>query len=164
MKPQKKELNLAQNLLKDRLHYDPLTGIFARKEDLNTPIGYASKGYIYIYLFGEIYSSHRLAFLYMTGQFPPEEVDHINRDSLDNRWENLKPATHSENNRNKRTNRNNTSGKMGVVWHKRKQRWEARISSDDVRQSLGYFDKLDDAIAVREKAERELGYHKNHGK
>jgi hypothetical protein len=164
MKPQKKELNLAQSLLKDRLHYDPLTGIFANKEDLNTPIGRVSRGYMYIRLLGETYSSHRLAFLYMTGEFPPEEVDHINRDRLDNRWENLRSVSHSENNRNKRINRNNTSGKMGVVWHKRKQRWEARISDNHIRKCLGYFDSLDDAIAAREKAERELGYHANHGK
>ena len=164
MKPQKKELNLAQNLLKDRLHYDPITGIFTNKEDLNTPIGRVSRGYMYIRLLGETYSSHRLAFLYMTGEFPPEEVDHINRDRLDNRWENLRPVSHSENNRNKRINRNNTSGKMGVVWHKRKQRWEARISDNHIRKCLGYFDSLDDAIAAREKAERELGYHENHGK
>jgi hypothetical protein len=164
MKPSKEELNLTQKFLKSRLLYDPMTGVFSTHEDPTTPVGSIQKGYLYIGLAGRSYASHRLTFLYMIGEFPPEEVDHINRNRLDNRWDNLRPATHSENNRNKRINRNNTSGKMGVVWHKRKQRWEARISSNDIRRCLGYFDKLDDAIAAREKAERELGYHENHGK
>lgn len=89
---------------------------------------------------------------------PPEmQTDHINNDSLDNRCENLRTATASENQHNKSKQANSTSGYKGVVWHPRVKKWQARIKINGKRISLGYFDNKKDAARTRDEASIE--YH-----
>ncbi len=71
-------------------------------------------GYWRLLVKGKQQLSHRLAFFYMTGEWPKEHVDHINRIKLDNRWCNLREATASQNNRNKKVNGKNSTGIKGV--------------------------------------------------
>jgi len=71
----------------------------------------------------KIYRAHRVIWLWMTGDWPPQEVDHINRDALDNRWSNLRLATRELNARNRSRAKNNTSGVTGVCWDKSQNRW-----------------------------------------
>lgn len=149
----KKELTQAH--LKELLHYDPETGHFTW---LVTRRGTAvagsragsdgGRGYIRIEIEGIKHRAHRLAFLYMTGTLPPKHVDHINRDKPDNRWSNLRPATNQENAGNVAPRRNNTSGHLGVSWHKRDGKWRAQGARDGRRIHLGYFDNLEEATAV----------------
>lgn len=110
---------------------------------------------------GKNYLAHRLAFLYMTGSFPDGLVDHINHDSSDNRWANLREATSTDNNRNIRMHHDNRSGICGV-WLDRK-RWVAKIGVNSNQVCIGRFDNLFDAVCARKSAEIEHGYHKNHG-
>ena len=91
---------LTYERLRELLHYDPETGAFTwikstyRKGQPGTPAGCLSKrlGYILIGIDKRLYYAHRLAFLWMTKQWPEKEVDHINLDKADNRWANLRPA------------------------------------------------------------------------
>lgn len=76
------------------------------------------------------------------------DVDHIDGNGLDCRRRNLRPATKSQNSQNQRTRTNNTSGVKGVHWHARTGKWVARIAKDHKRQSLGYFDAIEDAATA----------------
>ena len=164
---------LTQEQLKELLHYCPETGVWTwivdrgrmRKGDqagsVSTEKG---KKYRRIKLLRSIRAAaHRLAFLYMTGAFPENDVDHEDGNGLNNRWSNLRAVTFAENQKNKRLPANNVSGTVGVSWHKRDSNWDARIVVNGKYKHLGYFDNKEDAIAARKKAESELGYHPNHG-
>ena len=82
-----------------------------------------------------------------------KDTDHINRDRADNRRSNLRPATRTENGRNRGPQRNNKSGFKGVHWDKRLGKWQARIRVNGKNIHLGYFDNLQDAISARLSAE-----------
>lgn len=87
---------------------------------------------------------------------PGEETDHINGDTLDNRRANLRLATHAQNGRNRtKKNKNNTSGYMGVDWHKTKWRAHIQVNGKDIH--LGYFHDLVEAARVYDEAA--LKYH-----
>lgn len=103
---------------------------------------------------------HRL----ISGASDGDIVDHISGDTLDNRPENLRKTTRLENNRNCCIRKNNKSGKMGVTLNKKSGKWQVRIGSGSTRIHLGAFDDLDMAIKRREEAEKECGYHENHGR
>lgn len=155
---------LTQARLKVLLHYDPETGHFTWRVTRNqTAIGSragspSGDGYIRIKVDGQLQRAHRLAFLYMTGEFPPNQVDHINRDRTDNRWENLRPATRRENEGNKGLRRDNTSGHRGVSWFKPAKKWAAYGYRNGRRVHLGYFASLEEAAAAaREWREENFG-------
>lgn len=83
-----------------------------------------------------------------------EEVDHINRNRLDCRRENLRPCTRSENIRNGSKRNTNTSGIVGVSWDKGKNKWVARIVCNYKQIVLGRFEYIEDATLARRQAER----------
>lgn len=93
--------------------------------------------------------------------FDSQMVDHINRNGLDNRRSNLRPATKKQNMENQGRRRDNTSGCTGVSWHKSTAKWEAYITHNGKRTRLGYFDSLREAIKARRTAEKELFTHLN---
>lgn len=78
--------------------------------------------------------------------FPESHVDHINGDRLDNRRCNLRLATNAENSRNREKQSNNTSGVIGVHWHKPRKKWLASVQVDGKRKHLGLFDNIFDAM------------------
>ena len=96
-------------------------------------------GYIHIFIDGTAHKAHRLACLYMTGEFPTNETDHVNHIRNDNRWENLRKTTRSENQRNRPKQGNNTSGCTGVFWSIERNKWRALISNGNKRIHLGYY-------------------------
>ncbi len=163
---------ITQEQLKELLHYCPETGVWTwlvdrggmRKGDVAGCI-MASRGkkYIYIGVLGYRPRAHRLAFLYMNGAIPENDVDHEDGNGLNNRWSNLRAVTPAGNAKNQRLHSSNVSGKSGVSWHKRDRKWQAIITVDGRKKQLGYFSKKEEAIAARESAEIEFGYHKNHG-
>lgn len=87
---------------------------------------------------------------------PGEEADHRNRNTLDNRRENLRKATRSQNTTNRKTQSNNTSGFKGVSWNKRDGKWVAYITHERIRLSLGYFSSKKEAIQSRNEAAKKL--------
>lgn len=86
-----------------------------------------------------------------------KQVDHINGNPLDNRRSNLRPATNQQNNCNRGTQKNNTSGHKGVSWRQDAQKWRSRIKVNGSMVSLGYFVKFDDAVAAYREAA--IKYH-----
>ena len=102
--------------------------------------------------------AHRVAWCIYHGDWPDGLIDHMNGVPDDNRISNLRVATHSQNSRNGRISRRNTSGKVGVTFFKRTQKWRAWISVDGRQISLGYHETKDAAIAARLAAEDMHGY------
>lgn len=111
---------------------------------------------------GKNYAAHRLAFLYMTGHLP-KEVDHINRDATDNRWDNLRKADRLRNCTNKSIQKNNTSGICGVYLHKHTGKYLARATVNGKTYSAGYHRNKSDAEAAVIKKRKELGFDDGHG-
>jgi hypothetical protein len=101
------------------------------------------------------YLAHRLAFLHAHGRWPADEIDHINSYRTDNRLENLREASRSENQRNSKRHADNVSGKKGVCWHKSVRKWRANIFSDGIHRHLGYFTTPEAAHAAYCAAARE---------
>jgi hypothetical protein len=108
--------------LKQTLHYNPSTGEFTWlvRPSQATKIGHiagsiASDGYIRIGIKGSRYSASNLAWLYMTGTWPLDDIDHQNTVRNDNRWENLREATKAQNQHNKTLNSNTTTGIKGIT-------------------------------------------------
>lgn len=108
--------------------------------------------------------AHRVVWAIAHGEWPHDAIDHINGDPSDNRLENLRDTTRSENRKNAAESVRNTSGHTGVRWHTPSGKWLSYICSGGKREHLGVFVQLDDAIAARKSAKRRLGFHKNHGR
>ena len=147
--------------LRELLHYDPNTGLFTWKVSPSHSVEVGTfagscyrKGYIKIQIGRRRYSAHRLAFLYMKGEWPTDHVDHRDRNTSNNRWSNLRDATNAQNILNRGRQTNNTSGRAGVHWAANMGKWQARVALNGTRVNLGYFDKIEDAIAARLAAER----------
>lgn len=150
---------LTQDYLKSILRYDPDTGFFHsignrnRLRDGQKAGSIIPKGYVHIGIHNKIYKGHRLAWFYMTGAWPTEQVDHINGNRADNRWANLRECSNSQNALNRRKYRNNSTSVTGVYWYKRQQRWAVSIDVNRKRINLGYFDSVDEAALARRNAE-----------
>jgi hypothetical protein len=82
------------------------------------------------------------------------EVDHINRNTLDNRERNLRPVTHPQNMQNRSIYTNNKSGVRGVHWHKRQEKWIASIRVDGKLKHIGSFNTVDEAEQAVKEARR----------
>jgi HNH endonuclease/AP2 domain len=145
---------LTTKRLRELLSYAPYTGDFTRLVTIkhNALKGavvrsYDAYGYLRISIDGRRYRAHRLAWFYMTGSWPPHEIDHINGVRDDNRFSNLRLATHAQNHQNKGLSTTNTSGLKGASWHGRSRKWRARIVAGGRQISLGYFSTPEDAHA-----------------
>ena len=135
---------------------------YAGKPALTAP----SRGHVVGSVFCCTYLAHRVAYLWMTGGWPKDQIDHINGIKDDNRWCNLREVTARGNMRNLPMPRRGTAtGRVGVYFiGKGRERFVARIRDGVTTRHLGYFASFDDACAAREAAERRLGYHPNHGR
>lgn len=136
--------------LRERLQYDPNTGGWiwlksTRSGWIGRPAGSLdAKGYWIIKIDGQSYKASRLAYLYMTGEWPPAEMDHIDRKSWNDCWINLRPATRSENNYNREID--TSSGMPGVYKRKNVSRWIAQYDNIYV----GSFKSIEEAVAARD--------------
>ena len=132
--------------LRATLDYDELTGVFLNRFTRNNngaPIGgkagtISHYGYIEICIEGVLYKAHRLAWLYVTGQWPLQLIDHINRIKADNRFKNLREVSSSTNVQNTLSARkNNSTGYLGVIPHG--NGFRAQIMKSGRTTSLGTF-------------------------
>lgn len=124
---------LTQERLKELLRYNPDTGVFTRIKT-GKEAGCLDGGYIVLNAGGKLHYAHRLAFLWMTGSLPPEYVDHINGVRSDNRWSNLRPATHAENCRNSRARK----GLKGV-FPRSNGTYRARVTFNGKKYNIGTY-------------------------
>ena len=152
---------LTAEYLRSILHYDQETGIFtwkvrtARRVKVGDVAGRQhGGGYLRIKVQSRDYLAHRLAWLYMNGEWPTDQIDHINRVKTDNRISNLREVTNKQNHQNAGKSSNNTSGHPGVCWHKRDFKWIAKIMHNQKSINLGYFTNIEDAVSARKAAEK----------
>ena len=162
---------LTADRLRELLAYDPQTGAFtwrlarvawngrrviARPGDVAGTV--CKNGYRAINIDGTPRLEHRLAFLWMTGEWPEADVDHINGDRADNRWANLRPASRRMNLQNRRgPSSNRKHGHLlGTAWHAKTQKWRALIKHDGRQKSLGYYETEQAAHYAYVEAKRRL--------
>ena len=157
--------SLTSGELKEIMHYDPDTGVFTWKRSIRKRDRWNGKiagsimtlGYRQIRINGRDYYAHRLAWLYMTGEWPQQTIDHINGKQADNRWSNLRDVSHHANIQNVRiARRNNKSGLLGAYFHKDHptKPWQARLQIQGICKSLGYFSTSKEAHDAYLKAKR----------
>ena len=123
-----------------------------------------SKGYLIGNILGKSYLAHRVAWYYMTGEWPANEIDHIDHDKTNNRWNNLRCVTSGENHKNKPMFSNNKSGTTGVRWDDALGKGTVSICVDRVHKYLGTFTDYDEACEARWAAERKYGFAEGHGR
>lgn len=149
---------LTQERLKQLVHYDPDTGLFTRavsrtNSKAGDPVGHANAtGYLRAYIDGRIYFLHKLAWLYVHGEWPAQCIDHIDLDKANNRIANLRPATASQNHANRRISRQNKTGFKGVHWCNHFKKYVAQITKNNKVKNLGYFRTPEEAHAAYCKA------------
>lgn len=128
--------------------YDPLTGAFRARIHLSPKVRAGallgcidkSNGYRRIKILGVNYKASRLAWFYVHGEWPIAEIDHINLVRDDDRIDNLRSASRSQNEANKPKRAGNTSPLKGASFHRQTGRWQARIRIDGKNRHLGLFD------------------------
>lgn len=147
--------------LKNEFSYDPETGVVVRIRTGKPVISVRKTGYARINVRGKSYKMHRFIWYFVHGTWP-DQIDHINGNRSDNRLANLRNVSARENVLNLKLYPNNRSGCSGVNWHA-SGRWIAQIRDQGRYVYLGSFKDLSEAIAARKDAEKELGYHENHG-
>lgn len=157
-------MELCQEELKRVLSYCKDTGIFVSNSS-GKQVGYIStKGknsYVRVKVFEKNYAAHRLAWLYEYGSMPekPYLIDHIDRNGTNNKISNLRLATNKQNQENRGLGSNNTSGFLGVSWHKQKSMWQAKIKHNGIRIWIGLFDSASEASVAYELKAKELFTH-----
>jgi hypothetical protein len=165
---------LTQKILKDEIFYNPETGEFFRNKD-----GYqnifkkgdvaggvvirGNKKYWTICIGKKIYYGHRLAWLYMTGEFPKSQVDHIDGNGLNNKYENLRDVSHAENAQNRKLDPRNKSGKNAVSFCKQTKKWGVNMTINGKKIWLGRHKNKSHAEFISHAAKLWFGFHKNHG-
>ena len=176
-----------QKLVKELIDYHPDTGeIFWRVRDrrhfqndgehrywnkrwAGMPAGYIqhnkilNQKYVVMPVLRTRQRAHRMIWLWVHGELP-DDIDHINGCSTDNRILNLRSVDRTTNLRNRARFKNNTSGVTGVVWTRRNNKWRAQIRVNTKQKCLGYHADKFEAICARKSAEIRYGFHPNHGR
>jgi hypothetical protein len=171
-------------LLRKLLRHDPETGkLFWRERDASlfrSARGWAmwnsryahkesfltesSSGYWCGCIFKKCHPAHRVIWAMVHGEWPKQDIDHINGIRKDNRIGNLRSVSRSENLQNQKLSIMNTSGRVGVYWNKFTSQWMAQIKVSGKSIFLGRFNTFEEAEWAREDAEKRYGFHPNHGR
>lgn len=151
---------VTQELLKEIYEYSEATGLFIFKKTrggvkrgsiAGSAIKSGESFYLRVNIGGVQLMAHRLAWLYVYGVFPVNEIDHIDGDSMNNRICNLREATRKQNNENVKLRTNNTSGYRGVAWSASAKKWRAMLQHNKKPIHVGYFSDANEAsLAVTE--------------
>lgn len=148
---------LSTEYLKSILHYDQETGLFTwliakgRRIKTGDIAGMKNEDNYIVIKIDEIkYLAHRLAWFYMTGEWPKNEIDHKNGITDNNKWMNLREAKHVQNAKNRKLNINSSTGLKGV--HKRGEKYRSKISFNGKQICLGTFDTKEEASMAYAKA------------
>ena len=152
---------LTAEKLRSILHYNPETGIFTWKVGSANQVKAGNiagcpngDGYLCIRVCSRLHRAHRLAWLYVYGTWPKDQLDHINRNRSDNRIANLRDVSHKQNMQNASKRSDNTSGHPGVSWLKQHSKWRAKITHNYKQTHLGCFNTVEEALSARKAAEK----------
>jgi hypothetical protein len=157
------EASLTAEYVRELLHYEIVTGRFYWKRawttlKANSRAGSEKRdGYRQLWIHGVAFVEHRLAHLWVTGRWPKDRIDHINRETRCNGWHNLREATVYQNMSNTRARSDNKSGFKGISFDRRTGKWSAGLSVEGKRVYLGYFDTAEEAGRAAEEARNK--YH-----
>lgn len=150
---------LTQERLMQKVHYDPISGIFTWKKGRGPVKGGSVagrphfQGYVRISIDYKDYLAHRLAWLYVHGEWPSDEIDHANGNKTDNRIENLRQATRAENCRNVKVHKRNRLGIKGVSERDDcVKRFSSQIRIDGKVRQLGRYETAEEAKAAYDEA------------
>jgi hypothetical protein len=152
--------NLSAERLRELLDYNAETGIFTWKvqsgrQPAGSTAGWKQQGRVYLTVDHCRMAAHRAAWLYVYGEMPKDQIDHINGDPLDNRIANLRDVTDQQNKHNLRKPKaGNKSGYLGVAPNK--SRWLAKITVNRQQICLGTYDTPEEAYAAYLEAKRRL--------
>lgn len=147
---------MTQEYLKSILRYCPETGMFSWLKTgkgirQGRPVGTPDKdGYLSVRHKGKLHRMHRLAWLYMTGEWPEGQIDHVNRDVQDNRFANLRPCTNAENLRNREFAEREIP--RGV--HRSGKKFRVRVSVQGKNMDFGTYHDIELAELVAQEARR----------
>ena len=155
---------LTQELVQEKFNYNKYTGILTRNSASNRKVGTVdSHGYIRLTINYKKYRAHRVIFLHVNG-FLPEYVDHIDGDRLNNKIENLRYCSLSQNSMNSKVRSDSKSGVKGVMWHKASNRWRGYIRIGGRNKQVGSFKNIVDAeMAIKAFRAKYHGEFCNHG-
>jgi len=163
------------------LSYDPETGLMIWKErdctSAKRPKSWNTKnagrvaftaqtpnGYYCGAIMNRRMLAHRVIWAIVYGEWPSDQIDHINGIQGDNRIENLRLASDAINRKNMPMPMNNSSGRTGVGMHNQTKKWRAYINSEGKNYALGLYERFEDAVAARVAAEKKFGFHSNSGR
>ena len=151
------KINLTAKILREFLYYDPATGVFTRLKSTGgvragaTAGSVNSDGYLDIRVCGQLYRSHRLAWLYVHGVWPSGVIDHWNHNRVDNTIKNLRDVSHAVNLQNQEKHR--TDSRLGVLGVSTKgKKFTAEIGINGRRQYLGIFETVEQASTAYQTA------------
>ena len=154
---------VTQDQVRKLLDYDQDTGVFTWRSFRNgravesAIAGCKGSGYVHIKIYGRSYLAHRLAWLYVHGEFPDCLIDHIDSDRSNNRISNLRKATFIGNGQNRKFKQsNNLSGFLGVYKANDSSKWKAQIRVNKKQVFLGSYDSPQEAHEAYLQAKREL--------
>lgn len=156
--PKSKELSLSR--LREVIKYDPSSGDFtwiarpSKRVQIGDVAGSVDQqeGYVRIRIDGILYHAHRLAWLYMTGSWPMPDAEHKNMNRADNKWDNLREASRSQNMGNGKARITNKSGFKGVWWDSARRKWGAGITVAYKKLALGRFSSSIEAARAYDEA------------
>lgn len=148
------DADLSAAILRLQFSYDPDTGAFVRRGESDPSGRLTTKGYRQIFVQGKRHMAHRLAWLYIYGEWPSRQLDHWNQLKDDNRINNLRLSDNQTNQENVEQWSHNRSGRRGVSVTKTGM-FRADIKVNGKTRALGSFDNIIDAVAARMRAERE---------
>jgi hypothetical protein len=157
-----KNIELSHEELLKILEYDPDTGIFTwtglRSGTKSGKIAgtLSSDGYWQIQISGKIYRSHRLAWFYVYKKWPEGMLDHIDRDTLNASINNLRESSPTDNQRNRKVNKNSSTGVKGVSFNANSGKYEAYIKINYTKKHLGLFSSIEEAQLAQQMAETEV--------
>lgn len=150
--------DLTAERLREVLRYNKKTGIFTWKirrgkiQPRTVAGSLRSDGYYDIRVDDVLHRAHRLAWLYVTGEWPAVLIDHRDRNPGNTKWNNLREATYGQNRQNQKTMKHCTHGHKGLELHT-SGLWRVRISLDGRKYLIGYFKQVEDALYARRAAE-----------
>jgi hypothetical protein len=163
------ENRISQKELKKLFKYDALSGKLVNRVQRGSRAYPGEEagclngnGYRHARINGALHSAHRLIWLYVHGEWPEGEIDHINGIKIDNRIENLRIVSKSGNAKNSKLRPSNNFGIPGIR-HK-DNRFHARITHERKGIHLGSFKDFFEACCARKSAENRYGFHRNHGR
>lgn len=153
---------IEQELLKSLFHYDPDTGVFTWRYTRGGRVagtvagGPDSCGRLQMRFMGKKTSCHRLAWVYVYGEWPAAEIDHANGDCSDNRIANLRQSNRSQNMCNIGARKQSKTGIKGVSWDTQCRKFRAQIMHLGKKYNLGRYDSIEEAQAAYSEAANRL--------